>query len=242
MYYGKRESKLASIRFNREIVYCPSYAIADNDGIRVYYIIDLRGHGLSDKPHDPKLYSMKHLTSDIIAVMNDSGIEKAHFWGYSMGGHIGFGLTRYYPERFYSYIVGGISPQVGDKAMKEKVEGYHELFRGGSEKFLSYLDSRGVEITDEVKQEIEKFDFEALKAFWGAAIFPETEGYFKEVEVPILLYVGEEDEWGHFPRAKEFGESKADVTLVSFPKRGHDVHSSKDLVFPYVKEFLENIN
>ena len=48
-------------------------------------IIDLRGHGLSAKPHDSKLYSMKHLTSDIIAVMNDSGIEKAHFWGYSMG-------------------------------------------------------------------------------------------------------------------------------------------------------------
>ncbi|MCE7749037.1 MAG: hypothetical protein GPJ51_11605 [Candidatus Heimdallarchaeota archaeon] len=67
------------------------------------------------------------------------------------------------------------------------------------------------------------------------------QGYYKEVNVPILLYVGEDDEWGHFPRAKEFCESRASVSLVSFPGRGHDVHYSKDLVFPSINEFLENL-
>ena len=60
--------------------------------------------------------------------------------------------------------------------------------------------------------------------------------------MPILLYVGEEDEWGHFPRAKEFSEPRDNVTLVSFPKRGHDVHYSKEVVFPYIEEFLDNLN
>ena len=65
------------------------YTIGYIESLENYYkliLIDLRGHGKSDKPHDSSLYSMKHLTSDVIAVMDDLKIEKAHFMGYSMGG------------------------------------------------------------------------------------------------------------------------------------------------------------
>ena len=88
-----------------------------------------------------------------------------------MGGHIGFGLNRHHPNRFSSFILGGISPQKVDKELKEKIEGYHELFKGGAQNFLSYLQTRGVEITPEVKEEIEHSDFEALKAFFGSRYF-----------------------------------------------------------------------
>lgn len=204
-------------------------------------LIDLRGHGLSDKPHDSDLYTMDSLTSDIIAVMDDLKIKKTLFWGYSMGGHIGFGLNRHHPNRFSSFILGGISPQKVDKELKEKIEGYHELFKDGAQKFLSYLQTRGVEITPEVKEEIEQSDFEALKAFWGADIFYEDDRQMAQLNVPLLLYVGEEDEWGHFLKAREYCESEKNATFVSFPNRGHDIQSSKDLVFPSVNEFLESL-
>jgi pimeloyl-ACP methyl ester carboxylesterase len=53
-------------------------------------MIDARGHGRSDKPHDPNFYSPQDFTSDILTVMDSLGIKRASYWGYSMGGAIGY--------------------------------------------------------------------------------------------------------------------------------------------------------
>jgi len=100
-------------------------------------LIDLRGHGLSDKPHDSEKYTIEILASDIITVLDEIEVEKAHFWGYSMGGHIGFGLSKHSPERFLSFILGGITPQVIDGEMREKIKGFHTLFSEDAEFFIS---------------------------------------------------------------------------------------------------------
>jgi pimeloyl-ACP methyl ester carboxylesterase len=63
-----------------------------------------------DKPHDPQAYGPEKMTGDVVAVLNDLGVAKGNFWGYSMGGRIGFQLSRYHPSRFSSYILGGMSP------------------------------------------------------------------------------------------------------------------------------------
>jgi pimeloyl-ACP methyl ester carboxylesterase len=56
---------------------------------------DARGHGASDKPHDPESYYSALLAADIVAVLNDVGVEQTHFVDYSMGGRIGFALAKY---------------------------------------------------------------------------------------------------------------------------------------------------
>jgi pimeloyl-ACP methyl ester carboxylesterase len=203
-------------------------------------LIELRGHGLSDKPHNSKLYSMNLLTSDVVAVLDELEIEKAHFLGYSMGGHIGFGLTQFYPDRFLSLILGGISHYIDDE-IKEKALGLLKILEEGLEAYLKYLESVGQEITSEVRKEMEKFDFKALAAFWGADLFPGNKGFYREVEVPIMLYVGEEDGWGHYPRALEFTKETKNATLYSFPDVGHELHYTRDMVIPSVLEFLRNI-
>ncbi len=46
--------------------------------------LDCRGHGESDKPHEPSGYlDMDH---DVIALLDAIGVERAHVVGYSMGG------------------------------------------------------------------------------------------------------------------------------------------------------------
>lgn len=57
-------------------------------------LIDERGHGLSDKPHDPAAYETKKRASDIVAVLEDLNLKKSHVWGYSMGGEVCFGLGK----------------------------------------------------------------------------------------------------------------------------------------------------
>lgn len=49
-------------------------------------LIDARGHGASDKPHDIEAYSPRSSVADVLAVLDALDVSKAHFWGYSMGG------------------------------------------------------------------------------------------------------------------------------------------------------------
>jgi pimeloyl-ACP methyl ester carboxylesterase len=46
---------------------------------------------------------------DVVIVLDHLHINKAHYFGYSMGGWIGFGIAKYAPERFHSLIIGGLS-------------------------------------------------------------------------------------------------------------------------------------
>src|SRR5262249_17474553 len=73
-------------------------------------LVDARGHGASDKPHDPTAYAHKHHVEDILAVLDDLTIPTAHFLGYSMGGRIGFALATYAPTHFTSLLIGGANP------------------------------------------------------------------------------------------------------------------------------------
>lgn len=70
-------------------------------------LVDAQGHGHSDKPHEPAAYEPQLFVADILAVLDHLHIAKAHFWGYSMGGRIGFATAKYAPERFSSFIIGG---------------------------------------------------------------------------------------------------------------------------------------
>ena len=68
--------------------------------------MDVRGHGLSDKPHDPALYGMETV-NDIVRLMDHLKIEKAHLVGYSMGGFITLKFLTKYPDRLLSAMPCG---------------------------------------------------------------------------------------------------------------------------------------
>ena len=53
----------------RESGYVQSFA----DNFKVI-LVDARGHGRSDKPHDPALYSRSKCAADHIAVLDDLGL------------------------------------------------------------------------------------------------------------------------------------------------------------------------
>ena len=68
--------------------------------------MDVRGHGLSGKPHDPALYGMETV-DDIVRLMDHLKIEKAHLVGYSMGGFITLKFLSKYPDRLLSAMPCG---------------------------------------------------------------------------------------------------------------------------------------
>jgi len=77
------------------------------DLARDYRVIafDLRGHGRSDKPHEPHAYD--DVALDAIRLLDHLRIKKAHIVGYSLGGIITIKLLTTHPERFSSAVLGG---------------------------------------------------------------------------------------------------------------------------------------
>ena len=47
--------------------------------------LDNRGHGESSKLYDPELYHIPTMASDVTALMDHLGIERADIMGYSLG-------------------------------------------------------------------------------------------------------------------------------------------------------------
>jgi pimeloyl-ACP methyl ester carboxylesterase len=67
--------------------------------------IDWRGHGKSDKPHDPAAYGIE-LVEDVSRLLDHLQIRKAHIVGYSVGGSIALKLLTTHPERCSSVVLG----------------------------------------------------------------------------------------------------------------------------------------
>lgn len=70
--------------------------------------LDWRGTGDSDKPDEP--YSTAGFADDVIAVLDDLGIERAAVYGTSMGGRVGQWLAARYPDRVRALVLGCTSP------------------------------------------------------------------------------------------------------------------------------------
>lgn len=63
--------------------------------------VDLRGHGESDKPRDPAGYG-RNMGLDIIRLLDQHRISRAHVVGYSLGGNIVSQLLTTHEARFLS--------------------------------------------------------------------------------------------------------------------------------------------
>lgn len=71
---------------------------------------DHRGHGRSDKPHEANAYAMQLRVADVVAVIDELDLERAHFIGISWGGRLCFGIGEHAPERVRSLVIIGQQP------------------------------------------------------------------------------------------------------------------------------------
>ena len=82
--------------------------------------IDARGHGLSDKPHDPMQYGPR-MAADVVELMDHLEIDRAHIHGYSMGGSLLTQILKQHPERVITAIYGGSGVQEVDPAWQARM-------------------------------------------------------------------------------------------------------------------------
>src|SRR5215471_5853813 len=102
-------------------------------------LLDARGHGQSDQPHGPSAYALDKRVADVTSVADAMGLGKAHFWGYSMGGWIGFGMAKYAPGRVDRLVIGGSHPYARDQSPARQFLRAH--LGDGNDEFTSALEN-----------------------------------------------------------------------------------------------------
>jgi pimeloyl-ACP methyl ester carboxylesterase len=78
--------------------------------------LDCRGHGRSEKPHDPAKYGLQ-IADDVVELLDHLGIETAHIHGFSLGGWILAQLLANHPERVATASFVGHAVLETDAAM-----------------------------------------------------------------------------------------------------------------------------
>jgi pimeloyl-ACP methyl ester carboxylesterase len=71
---------------------------------------DMRGHGRSDSPDDPALYSEAHTVADMAALLDAVGAETAIVGGLSLGGYMSLAFHRVHPERVRALLIIDTGP------------------------------------------------------------------------------------------------------------------------------------
>jgi len=71
---------------------------------------DIRGHGRSDSPEDPALYSEELSVGDMLAVLDAEGVDRAVLGGLSLGGYLSLAFHLRYPERVAALMLFDTGP------------------------------------------------------------------------------------------------------------------------------------
>ena len=148
--------------------------------------LDQRGHGMSDKPHDPAAYADGAMLNDARALLDHLEIERCAMVGYSMGAMNTLRLLASGEERIRAAILGGI----GGSLLQAR--------EGGTEILAEAMEAEDKStITNAFAKSFR--DFADLtkgdrKAFAALQRQPRTaiEG-IEAVDVPVLVLVGDND-------------------------------------------------
>jgi pimeloyl-ACP methyl ester carboxylesterase len=73
-------------------------------------IWDMRGHGRSDSPDDPSLYSEPATVADMAALLDAVGAKTAIVGGLSLGGYMSLAFHRVHPERVEALLIIDTGP------------------------------------------------------------------------------------------------------------------------------------
>jgi pimeloyl-ACP methyl ester carboxylesterase len=206
--------------------------------------LDNRGHGQSDKPHDPAAYGVK-MTDDVIRLMDHLKIKKAHIVGYSMGGFMTEALETTHPNRFITATLGGAgwSDPKDETQQKFFTTLADSLEQGkGITPLILFLNPPGtpaptpqmLEATN--KMFLSSNDPLALAAVARARFAPVIEKKIRSNKIPTLALIGEMD-----PLKAGVDQLKTmmpNLHVVVIPKGTHITAFANPLFSSSLKSFL----
>ncbi len=215
------------------------------DSYRVI-LVDPRGHGQSDKPHDPVEYGPEAMAGDVIAVLDDLGLKAANYVGASMGAAIGFQIARLALYRVSSLILMAYGKYGQPTQLEQQFNGLGRRIQeiAASMEPEAAMAAIAQMIGPRSSEDRARFlanDQKALLAFMkNFDGWPGFEDALRRVSVPAMVMAAEGDPF--YGSAKKCAEAMPHGTFVTLPGGKHGLASySAETVVPHIEQFLAGV-
>jgi 3-oxoadipate enol-lactonase len=207
-----------------------------------------RGYRPSDVPPAPDVYSYRHFTDDVVAVLDHLGIAQAHVVGLSMGGYSALQVGLRYPQRALSLTLAGTGSG-SERAYQDEFRKSSQATARDFETLGSAAVARGYgngpgRVPFAVKDPrgfaaflaaLAEHDAQGsahtMRGFQGGR--PSIYDFAEEIaklKLPVLIVVGDEDDPCVEP-SLFLKKTIAASGLAVFPKTGHVVNLEEPALF-----------
>ena len=208
-------------------------------------LFDLPGHGRSERPQAAG-ERRKGSSGAVVAVLDSLETYRAHYLGYSAGASLGFSLAMHDSERFRSFVLGGMTPYAWPETMVKAVNISIDLYRlllAEPEQYSFRMEKMlGRPLTPEDREHFLSQDAESRIAGLSSLIDGPllSDEDMAAITTPCLLFCGDQDPF--YAGAREAAGHMPRVRFLSLPGLNHiSALVRRDLVVPYVKEFLAQV-
>jgi len=197
-----------------------------------------RGYPPSDVPDDPEMYSQDRARDDVLAVLDELGIDKAHINGLSMGGFASLHMGLAYPERCLSLVVAGCgygagadvkeqfvreTTEVADRMENETMAVFGKVYALGPTRVqFQNKDPRGwQEFEDQICEHSSLGSANTMRGVQRRrpSLF-DLEDQMSDLTVPTLVINGDEDD-PCLDAALFMKRTIVSSALVLLPRTGH---------------------
>ena len=201
---------------------------------------DMRGHGQSDYPDDPNAYSEALTVTDIAALLDALGADRAIVGGLSLGGYMSLAFYRAHPERVRGLLIIDTGPgfkkdeareawnkRAFDTAERLEREGLDVLKSASRERsMVQHRDARGLALA--ARGMLTQRDARVIESL-------------PTIKVPTLIVVGADDT--PFLAASDYMAAKIPgARKVVIPNAGHAVNIDQPKAFiDAVEPFLAGL-
>ncbi len=185
---------------------------------------DVRGHGESDAPAG--VYSMDLLAADLAGLLDQLGVEKAAVCGHSMGGYISLAFAARYPNRLAGLgLIASRADADSPAARSGRYRLAEDVLKRGAVVLADSLAPRLSRDPAVVKLAREQILQTKPRGIIGAALGmaerPDRTTFLKELDLPVMIAAGEEDQIVPFSDAQTMAEGLRQGIFRGIPAAGH---------------------
>lgn len=179
---------------------------------------DMRGHGLTDSPGDPSLYSEEATVADMAAILDECGADTAAIGGLSLGGYMSLAFNLVHADRVGALLLLDTGPGYRSEGPRE---GWNKMAHRSAERFEERgLDNlgRGAEVRVSTHRSAQGLAYAArgMLAQRDSRVIDSL----PSIKAPTLVLVGEKDE--PYLAGSDYMAGKIpNATKVVIPDAGH---------------------
>jgi pimeloyl-ACP methyl ester carboxylesterase len=211
---------------------------------------DLRGFG--ESPSGPP-WSMESFADDVAELMERLDIEKAVIGGLSMGGYVAFDFVRRYSDRVHSLLLADTRSGADSDETRAKRRDLQTLARTAGAVAVADAQMTGMigattresrpDVVQRVHAMLSAAPVEGIVGALEAMMNrPDSTRLLSEIDVPVLIVVGEEDALTPVKESRAMHAAIAGSTLAVIPKAGHVSNIENPVAFnSAMRNFLASV-